>query len=292
VAFREAALVGGCDDGDVRAPSSTGALDLLVACDGANSSLRRQQAAALGPTEVVGRNRYVWLGTPRAFDTFTFAFIRTDAGHLWMHAYGFTRDRSTCIVECTPETWTRLGFDRLSIAQSLQLLERIFADQLDGHPLMVHARNTDTMPWQTFRTVTNRRWYRGKVVLVGDAAHTTHFTIGSGTKLAMEDAIALASALRRHDDLPSALTAYETPGGPLCCSPRARRPTAPVGSSRSIASPPPTRGSSRSCCTDGARSCSPASPRPHTAWRAVDEVPPLRLLSNRASTWRNRRHVR
>jgi anthraniloyl-CoA monooxygenase len=184
-------------------------VDLVVACDGAHSNLRKRQARSFGPTEVVGRNRYVWLGTSRVFDTFVFAFAHTDAGYLWTHAYAFADDCSTCIVECTPETWTRLGFDRLSIPESLRLLEKIFADQLDGHPFMVSTRNSDTLPWLTFRTVTNRRWFSGKTVLLGDAAHTTHFSIGSGTKLAIEDATVLASALYRHDDLPSALEDYE-----------------------------------------------------------------------------------
>jgi anthraniloyl-CoA monooxygenase len=183
-------------------------VDLLVASDGAGSRLRKRHAEEFGTAEVVGRNRYVWLGSSRVFEAFTFAFARTDAGHLWMHAYAFADDCSTCIVECPPETWVRLGFERHSTEESLRLLEKIFAEQLHGHPLMVQDRDRDRMPWLAFRTVMNRRWHHGNIVLAGDAAHTTHFAIGSGTKLALEDAIALASALRRRRDVPAALEAY------------------------------------------------------------------------------------
>jgi anthraniloyl-CoA monooxygenase len=192
---------------DAAAPPAD--FDLLVASDGVNSSLRKRHLADFGTSEVAGRNRYVWLATSRVFDTFTFAFVRTDAGYLWMHAYAFTGDCSTCIIECAPDTWAQLALDRLPMAESLRLLEKIFADHLDGHPFMVRPQNQSSIPWLTFRTVSNRRWYSGNTVLVGDAAHTTHFTIGSGTRLAMEDAIALASALRNHNDLASALKTYD-----------------------------------------------------------------------------------
>jgi flavin-dependent dehydrogenase len=143
------------------------------------------------------------------FDAFTFAFVETDAGWIWFHAYGFSSDSSTCIVECSSETWTGLGFDRLRADQSIMLLEKTFKKHLDGHPLIAQARTRDRAPWLNFRTVHSEHWYHGKMVLMGDAAHTTHFTIGSGTKLAVEDAIGLAAKLHKHEDMRSALDAYE-----------------------------------------------------------------------------------
>jgi 2-polyprenyl-6-methoxyphenol hydroxylase-like FAD-dependent oxidoreductase len=157
----------------------------------------------------VGRNKYIWLGTSKVFDVFTFAFVRTAAGWIWCHAYAFDDDASTFIVECSPETWTGLGFERLGEDETLTLLEQLFASHLDGHPLRVKVRGTGGAPWLNFRTVTNERWHAGNTVLMGDAAHTTHFTIGSGTKLALEDAIALAANLDEGRELEQALDAYE-----------------------------------------------------------------------------------
>ena len=169
--------------------------DRVVACDGAGSRLR---ADRFGTNVEVGGNKYVWLGTSKVFDAFTFAFMRTPAGWIWCHAYAFDAETSTFIVECSPETWSSLGFDRLSEIETLRLLEGLFEPQLEGHRL----RTKGALRWLSFRTLTNETWHRDNVVLLGDAAHTTHFTIGSGTKLALEDAIALA------EELPS-LEAYE-----------------------------------------------------------------------------------
>jgi 2-polyprenyl-6-methoxyphenol hydroxylase-like FAD-dependent oxidoreductase len=189
-------------------PAELADADLIVASDGVNSRLRTLHQGRLDTDVVTGRNRYVWLGTSKVFDAFTFAFARTDAGWIWFHGYGFSCDRSTFIVECAPETWAGLGFDRLAPDRSLRLLERLFERQLDGHPLLGDADDHGTLPWRTFRSVTNQRWHHGNLVLAGDAAHTTHFTIGSGTRLAFEDAIGLARSLHEHDDLQSALQAY------------------------------------------------------------------------------------
>jgi 2-polyprenyl-6-methoxyphenol hydroxylase-like FAD-dependent oxidoreductase len=178
--------------------------DLIVAADGAGSRLRRLHEHRFGTGVAVGRNKYIWLGTSKVFDVFTFAFVDTEAGWIWCHAYGFDGDTSTFIVECTPETWTGLGFDRLDDADTIALLERLFASQLDGHPL----RANGAPRWLEFRTVTNEKWHHGNVVLIGDAAHTTHFTIGSGTKLALEDAVELAAQLQEGEELGSALEAY------------------------------------------------------------------------------------
>ncbi|MGW1927125.1 FAD-dependent monooxygenase, partial [Streptomyces massasporeus] len=155
-----------------------------------------------------GRNQYIWLGTTKVFDSFSFAFKETAHGWIWCYAYGFSGERSTCVVECSPETWTGLGLDTLGEADGLRLLEKLFHDLLDGHELIGRDRADDTAQWLTFRTLTNRVWHHGNVVLLGDAAHTTHYSIGAGTTLALEDALALADALRAHTDLDTALTTY------------------------------------------------------------------------------------
>ncbi len=182
--------------------------DLIVACDGVNSRLRRPHVDRFQTNVDVGRNKYIWLGTSRVFDTFTYAFVETDAGWIWFYAYGFDSSTSTCIVECSPGTWAGLGLDRLGADDSVALLQRTFERYLDGHPLMVQSRDPDGTPWLNFRTVTNRSWHSDSIVLMGDAAHTTHFSIGSGTRLAIEDAIGLAAQLHEHEDLRSALDAY------------------------------------------------------------------------------------
>ncbi|GAB2727418.1 FAD-dependent monooxygenase [Streptomyces bullii] len=180
--------------------------DLVVAADGVHSALRSRHADHFGTRLTPGRNRYVWLGTSKVFDAFTFAFVETEHGWIWCYGYGYADDRSTCVVECSPRTWTGLGFDRASQADGLALLEKLFAGVLDGHPLIGGSGGA---PWLTFRTLTNRTWHRDNLVLIGDAAHTTHYSIGAGTTLALEDAIALAGALRAHSALPQALAHYE-----------------------------------------------------------------------------------
>ncbi|MGA5140761.1 FAD-dependent monooxygenase [Streptomyces azureus] len=180
--------------------------DLVVAADGVRSALRTRHAAHFGTEVTAGRNPYVWLGTTKVFDAFTFAFVETDHGWIWCYGYGYGPDRSTCVIECAPETWTGLGLDRASEDGGRALLEKLFAGVLDGHPLLGRSGGT---PWQTFRTLTNRTWYRDNLVLLGDAAHTTHYSVGAGTTLALEDAIALAAALREHSELPQALARYE-----------------------------------------------------------------------------------
>ncbi|MFE0736598.1 FAD-dependent monooxygenase [Streptomyces sp. NPDC058855] len=182
--------------------------DLVVAADGVHSALREAHADHFGSTFTAGRNRYIWLGTTKVFDSFSFAFKETDHGWIWCYAYGFSGERSTCVVECSPETWSGLGLDTLGEAAGLALLEKVFHDLLDGHPLIGRGQADDAARWLTFRTLTNRVWHRGNLVLLGDAAHTTHYSIGAGTTLALEDALALAAALRAHPDRETALTAY------------------------------------------------------------------------------------
>ena len=180
--------------------------DLIVACDGVNSSILRDLYRERFQTNVaVGRNKYLWLGTSRVFDAFTFAFVHTDAGWIWCHAYGFDGTTSTFIAECSPETWAGLGFDRLSEDDSIRRLEELFERPLQGHPLKSNGRAS----WLNFRTITNATWHADNIVLLGDAAHTTHFTIGSGTRLALLDAISLADCLVEEASVAGALDQYE-----------------------------------------------------------------------------------
>ncbi|MES5820080.1 FAD-dependent monooxygenase [Streptomyces sp. RG80] len=190
-------------------PENLPEADLVVAGDGVHSALRTAHADHFGSEVRAGRNRYIWLGTSKVFDAFTFAFVETDHGWIWAYGYGFGPDRSTCVIECAPETWSGLGLDRADEAEGLNLLEKLFADILDGHSLIGRSSADGSAQWLNFRTLTNRTWSRGNLVLLGDAAHTTHYSIGAGTTLALEDAIALAGALREHPDLPEALAAYE-----------------------------------------------------------------------------------
>jgi 2-polyprenyl-6-methoxyphenol hydroxylase-like FAD-dependent oxidoreductase len=150
--------------------------DLVVAADGVNSRLRRAHPGSFGTRVDTGRNRYMWLGTTKVFDSFTFAFVRSGAGWIWCHAYGFDATASTFIVECSAETWAGLGFGELGLEESIARLEELFAAQLDGHRLVAQAQDPERAPWLSFRTVTNERWHHGNLVLAGDAAHTTHFT--------------------------------------------------------------------------------------------------------------------
>lgn len=182
--------------------------DLVVAGDGVNSTLRERHAGHFGTEISHGRNHYIWVGTTKVFDSFTFSFVETDHGWIWCYAYRFSDDRSTLVIECSPETWTGLGLGRASEADGLALLEKLFAGLLNGHGLIGRAQPDGAAQWLTFRTLTNRTWHRGNLVLLGDAAHTTHYSIGAGTTLALEDAIALAGALREHPDLETALTRY------------------------------------------------------------------------------------
>ncbi len=180
------------------------AADLVVACDGVNSTLRAAFAAAFRPTLAVGRAKYIWLGTNRLFEAFTFLVAENRHGLFQVHAYRFDAHTSTFIVECDEESWRRAGLDAATTEESVAYLEELFAEDLHGHPLL-----TNRSLWINFLNVSNETWRHGNVVLMGDAAHTAHFSIGSGTKLAMEDAIALAARLKERRSLPDALAAYE-----------------------------------------------------------------------------------
>ncbi|MCF3965433.1 FAD-dependent monooxygenase [Streptomyces fuscigenes] len=178
---------------------------LVVAADGVRSALRGRWADHFGTEVTVGRNPYIWLGTSKVFDAFTFSFVESPHGWIWCYAYRYDDRGSTLVVECAPETWRGLGLDRGTEAEGLALLGDLFADVLDGHPLTGRGGAGDApAQWLTFRTLTNRTWHRGNVVLLGDAAHTTHYSIGAGTSLALEDALALAGSLHAGQSGPAA----------------------------------------------------------------------------------------
>ena len=185
--------------------------DLVIASDGANSRFRDANEQAFGVDVDVRRNKFVWLGTSKVFDAFTFAFEETEHGWIWGHAYRFAPDCSTFIVECSEETWRRFGFDRMGQEQALGVCENLFAKYLDGHPLQSNATHlVGSAAWLNFRRIKCERWNAGNVILLGDAAHTAHFSIGSGTKLALEDAIKLAYVLNRESlSLEPALDEYQ-----------------------------------------------------------------------------------
>jgi anthraniloyl-CoA monooxygenase len=182
--------------------------DLLIASDGVNSTLRRQQPG-FGTHATRLRNKYIWLGSDKEFDSFTFPFVSTHAGWVWAHAYGFDSGASTFVVEMAPQTWTGLGFDLMGPDATMAELEQLFAASLEGHRLFPPVGTQDRTPWTEFVVVRNRRWHVGNLVLMGDAAHTTHYTIGSGTRLAMQDAMALSTALASEPSRPAALAAYQ-----------------------------------------------------------------------------------
>ncbi|NEX91443.1 bifunctional salicylyl-CoA 5-hydroxylase/oxidoreductase [Caulobacter sp. 17J65-9] len=183
--------------------------DLVVAADGLNSKVRNAKPDVFGADVEVRANKFVWLGTHKAFDAFTFIFEETEAGWIWAHAYRFEDGASTFIMECSEETWRGLGFDRMDQDETCRAGERIFARWLDGQPLMSNARHLRGSAWLNFPRVLCKTWRDGKVVLMGDAAHTAHFSIGSGTKLALEDAIKLAEVLQGPGGLDQKLDAYQ-----------------------------------------------------------------------------------
>ncbi len=184
--------------------------DLIVAADGANSKVRGAFAHVLKPDIDRRACKYIWLGTHQKFDdAFTFIFEETERGWIWAHAYQFDADTATFIVECSEATWTRLGFDCMSQEETTTECERIFATHLGGHRLMTNARHLRGSAWLNFNRVLCERWSCGNVVLMGDAAATAHFSVGSGTKLAMESAIALARYLDTEPTLEAALQRYE-----------------------------------------------------------------------------------
>ncbi|NJM83739.1 MAG: bifunctional salicylyl-CoA 5-hydroxylase/oxidoreductase [Tabrizicola sp.] len=185
--------------------------DLVVASDGINSAVRREYAAVFRPDIDLRRCKFVWLGTEQKFDdAFTFIFEKTPHGWVWAHVYQFDADTATFIVECLPETWDAWGFAAMSKEETVGTCERIFAAHLGGHALMSNAAHLrGAAVWMQFPRVICEKWYHGNVVLMGDAAATGHFSIGSGTRLAFDSAIALADYLQSEPTMEAAFARYQ-----------------------------------------------------------------------------------
>lgn len=189
------------------------AYDLVIAADGVHSTTREAYAHVFRPHVATHRCRYIWLAADVAFDAFRFEIAETEHGVMQLHGYPFAADASTVIVEMREEVWRAAGFDGLGVPESVERCAKTFADALGGRPLRSHRS-----AWTAFRTVVNDQWSHGNVVLLGDAAHTAHFSIGSGTKLAVEDALALAACLTEHPTTAGALAAYEAERRPVVAS--------------------------------------------------------------------------
>jgi anthraniloyl-CoA monooxygenase len=184
--------------------------DIVVGADGVNSRVRAAYADAFKPDIDVRACKYIWLGTHQKFDdAFTFIFEETEHGWIWVHAYQFDAETATFIVECSEETWRRAGFDCMNVDETIAACEKIFARNLGGHKLMSNARHLRGSAWLNFNRVLCERWSHKNIVLLGDAAATAHFSVGSGSKLAMESAIALANYLDSELNMESAFRRYE-----------------------------------------------------------------------------------
>ena len=184
--------------------------DVVIACDGLNSKTRTQFAEHFKPSIDLRKNKFVWLGTKQKFDdAFTFIFEETEHGWIWAHAYQFDADTATFIIECSEATWEKFGFGAMSQEENSRVCERIFAKYLGGHPLMSNAGHIRGSAWLSFPRVLCEKWSHDNIALMGDAAATAHFSIGSGTKLAMESAVAMADYLHSEPTLKAAFAKYE-----------------------------------------------------------------------------------
>jgi anthraniloyl-CoA monooxygenase len=194
---------------EVESDAAFATADLVIAADGVNSKIRKHHAEVFEPDIDVRKCRFIWLGTEQKFPAFTFAFEQTEHGWFQIHAYQFSGKLSTVIVETREETWRAHGLDRYSAEQSIDFCERLFGRYLGGKQLMSNARHLRGSAWLNFNRVLCKHWHSGNVVLIGDAAHTAHFGIGSGTKLAMEDAISLVRHVAGASDVHSGLDSYQ-----------------------------------------------------------------------------------
>ena len=182
-----------------------GDCDLMVGADGANSVVRRSFAEAFQPSVDLRKNRFIWLGTHQLFHGLTLTFRETEAGLFIAHSYKFSPTTSTFIVECDEATWTNAGFENRGDQNTCEYLARVFGDDLGGHPLL----SNNFVKWLNFPLVKNKQWHHRNVVLLGDALHTAHFSIGSGTKLALEDSIALAKCFEAGRGIDETLTEFQ-----------------------------------------------------------------------------------
>ena len=187
------------------------AFDLVVASDGINSAVRNEYISEFNPDIDVRVCKFIWLGTHQKFnDAFTFIFKNTEHGWIWVHAYQFDEDTATVIVECTNETWDRSGFADMSKQETIAKCEEIFADYLDGNALISNADHLrGSAVWMNFPRVICEKWYHDNIVLMGDAAATGHFSIGSGSRLAFDSAISLANYLHSEDSMQQAFERYQ-----------------------------------------------------------------------------------
>ena len=197
-------------DSLVESPDRLTGYDLIVAADGLNSIVRRSFENEFGASISHSANKFAWYGTTKRFETLSQTFVATELGTFNAHHYRYSPDMSTFLVECDPGTWQAYGFADKTIEQSQTICERVFAATLDGHPLVPNKSIWRNFPW-----IWNERWSSGNVVLIGDALHSAHFSIGSGTRLAIEDAIALVKALEAESDIPAALACYQAERQPI-----------------------------------------------------------------------------
>ena len=181
--------------------------DLVVVADGINSAIREQHKSHFQPSVDLRPNKFTWLGSTKPLDAFKYFFRETPEGIILAHCYQYEEGRSTWIMETDEATWKNFGFDKKDEAAMLETVESVFAEELDGHKLIPNRSI-----WRNFPTITNKTWVKGNAVLIGDAKATAHFSIGSGTNLAMEDAIALYESLRTEKEIKASLHKYDPPG--------------------------------------------------------------------------------
>jgi 2-polyprenyl-6-methoxyphenol hydroxylase-like FAD-dependent oxidoreductase len=184
--------------------------DLVVAADGLNSLVRRSFEGDFGTSLSHSANKFAWYGTTKRFETLSQTFVETELGAFNAHHYRYAPAMSTFLIECDPATWQRYGFADKTIEESQAVCEKVFASTLDGHRLV-----SNKSVWRNFPWIWNERWSFKNMVLIGDALHSAHFSIGSGTRLAIEDAIALVKALDAEGDISSALVRYQTERQPI-----------------------------------------------------------------------------
>ena len=184
--------------------------DLIVAADGLNSLVRRSFEGDFGTSLSYSANKFAWYGTTKRFETLSQTFVATELGAFNAHHYRYAPSMSTFLIECDPATWLRYGFADKTIEESQAVCEKVFASTLDGHRLV-----SNKSVWRNFPWIWNERWSFKNMVLIGDALHSAHFSIGSGTRLAIEDAIALVKALDAEGDISSALVRYQTERQPI-----------------------------------------------------------------------------
>src|SRR3984885_9997153 len=184
--------------------------DLMIGADGSSSITRKRFESVFKPNIQVRNNRFIWLGTKKKLDAFTFDFKQTEWGWFNLHAYRFDEDWSTFIVETPEKNWLAAGIDKMEPEESIALCENLFSERLDGNALTSNAKHLrGSAVWLKFARVLCEQWYHKNIVLIGDAAHTAHFGIGSGTKLAMEDAMSLVARVARADDVQAGLRTYQ-----------------------------------------------------------------------------------